>query len=413
MAYQSLSKGRVSLKKQTGLDNPATTGAPDVTLAIAGSAPRLSRQTIESRIIRPDQMAVRGRHGMNALSWTVDTELMAQNLDVIIPALMRSSDWSAAATITQAHLGQITVSGNVITFAGGGSAASPAVAGLKVFDTVVFTAGLAAGDLGKVLRIVSMSNSGTLSITVVEDLTTVAVAANFSAKIKPKLINPAVANLVETYFTMEEYEGDIDASTVYQDVRIGRLSISAQPNAIVTAGLTFTGTGKVVQSATGANAPFFTEMAPANTLPFASRDLALYLGTGDVIDLTSLTIDIDAALSSPAVIGSDYSVDVVPGVMAISLSITALRSDLARFSRFITETKTSLMATFVTPNTDPDEFWHLSVPNFTFGSVDPSSLSRDGGLRTQQINIPPALVGVDDTATGYDTTMIKFSKSNE
>jgi hypothetical protein len=48
------------------------------------------------------------------------------------------------------------------------------------------------------------------------------------------------------------------------------------------------------------------------------------------------------------------------------------------------------------------------VPNFTLGGVDPSALSKQGGGRTQTISIPQALVGIDNTGTGYDATMIKF-----
>jgi hypothetical protein len=93
--------------------------------------------------------------------------------------------------------------------------------------------------------------------------------------------------------------------------------------------------------------------------------------------------------------------------MKIGINLTALRKDLSRLSDFIAETQYSLHILAVDNMAEPKDFISIVVPNFTLGGVDPSAFSKQGGPRTQSIQIPDALVGVDTSTTG-NNSMISF-----
>jgi hypothetical protein len=117
---------------------------------------------------------------------------------------------------------------------------------------------------------------------------------------------------------------------------------------------------------------------------------------------------------APDVFGSGgikYSPDVFSGQMAIGMNLTMLRSDLARVSSYIAEDLFSLHVLAVDNEAEPKDYMSIFVPNFSFGTVDKSALSKEGGPRTQTISIPEALVGKDNTGGAFDATMIKFSST--
>ena len=130
----------------------------------------------------------------------------------------------------------------------------------------------------------------------------------------------------------------------------------------------------------------------------------------DLVELTSLDLTMDIQPSAPDTFGSGaikYAPDVFPGSLQVSANITMLRKSLDVLSDFIDETQLQLHILAVDNEAEPKDFMSIVVPNLTLGGVDPSALSKQGGGRTQTIQIPPALVGIDTSATG-NNSMIEF-----
>ena len=407
--YQQQFNGYLALKAQSALGAIAS-GAGANLLPFVSGAPKLSKSAISSMQVRGDGLPSKGRHGLQAFSAAYKAELQNNNYDALLAAFMRTTA-SAGVAITQAtgamSSATMSISGSVITF----SAGSVITAGIKYFDVLRFTVGAAAGDLNRNLRVVGLTAT---TITVAETLTTVAgPVATYSFSVAGhKIINPASGSLVSTYFTLEEYETDIDLSTVYQDVRIGKFAIGGQPNGMVSCDLDFIGTGQAIAENSAAS-PYFTTpaLASASAVPYSVIDATLRLGSTDVASLTSFSLSLDCGLQAPAVVGAKYSPDVFAGVMKASLNLTMLRSDLQQFSDFLAETTYNFSALLQVPGTAPLTFLSINVPFFSLGSVDPSDLKRDGGPRTQTVNVPDALIGVDTRGGAYDQTLVSFQYS--
>ncbi|NEU95045.1 phage tail tube protein [Bradyrhizobium uaiense] len=402
MVYQSNSAGRVAYKAQAGLGQVAAAGAGATQLRISGGpGAKLSKAATESQEVRNDGMSTRGRHGTQKTSSNYNAEMSLGSHDAILEAIVRGT-WDATPfSKTQADFTSLTTVADGIVFGAG----SPIDEGFKVGD-IIRASGLPdAGNNGRNLRISALSAN---KITVPETLIVNAAPDTNCTITRPgkRLTNPAA--LVRRYFGIEEFESDIGKSTVLDDFVWGTGKISMAPNGIIMFDPGGIGTGKI--RPLDAGVPYFTNPAVTTRTPFAVVDATIRLNGVDLVELTAFDLSLDIQPTAPDAFGSGnikYSPDVFTGPLRISINLTMLRKDLQLLADFVGETQYSLNVLAVDLSAEPKDFMSITVPNFTLGGVDPSALSKQGGGRTQTITIPPALVGVDTSATG-NNSMISF-----
>lgn len=406
MAYQSNSNATVAFKAQAGLGTQATGSGGTVLRTAGGNGVKLTKAAVESNEVRADGMRARGRHGTQKTSSDYTAELSLGSHDAILEAIMRGTWDSASVAATQADLTSVTTTTSTIVAASGSWIAK----GFRVGNIVRATDLPDAGNNGRNLRVVGLT---TTVMTVAETLIANAVAdTTFSvARVGKTLINPTT--LLKRYFTLDEYELDIDRSTVLTDFVWSTLKFSMGANGLIMADPGGIGTGKI-DALDAAASPLLTAPVSTTGAPMSVVDATIRFRGEDLVELTSWDLALDIGASAPDVFGSGaikYAPDVFSGQLAVSMNMTMLRKDLSILSDFIGETPLSLHVLAVDNESEPKDFVSITVPNFTLGSADPSALSKQGGGRTQSISIPPALVGRDDTGAGYDPTMIRFQTS--
>jgi hypothetical protein len=212
---------------------------------------------------------------------------------------------------------------------------------------------------------------------------------------------------------MDEYDVDVDLSTVATDFVWGSIKYSMAPNGLLMADPGGIGTGQIAAQATGTS-PLLTSPTESTAAPFSVVDATIRVKNTDVVELTSFDLSMDIGPMAPDVFGSGtikYSPDVFSGQMAVSMNITALRKDLTFLSDFIAETSYSLHILAVENESEPKDFLSIYVPSFTLGGNTRSSPSKAGGPLTETISIPAALVGKDNTGGAFDATMIKIQST--
>jgi hypothetical protein len=319
--------------------------------------------------------------------------------------------WSATPLIiTEASgappLASITTTANTIVC----SAGSWIAAGLRVGDVVVLTGHSTPGNNSMNLRITALTAT---VMTVAETLTLNAVADTAFTITRPgrKLIQSGT--LIKRYFTVDEYEVDIDLSQVMQDFVWGSMRIGMAPNGLLTFDPGGIGTGHLT-AGTIATSPSLTAPVATIGVPLSVVDATVRINGVDVVELTSLDITIDISPMSPDVFGSGsikYGPDVFTGQMGIGINFTALRKDLQFLQDFAAETQYSIHILAVENEAEPKDFMSIFLGNLTLGGVTKSAYSKDGGPRTQTIAVPMALVGRDITGAANDATMIKFQST--
>ena len=408
MSFSEQAQAIVAYKVQSGLGVQAT-GAGGERLRVSGGGAQIQKNAVESREVRQDAQSTRGRHGSQRTTGEYETELSTGNMDTIFEALFRGTWGTADVEVSEGDMSSATiaVATNVIT----ASAGSWITAGYRVGDVVTESVGLVAGNQNRDLRITALTATA-MTVLAVDGavLTDEAgpIASYTFTRTGRVLVNPLSGALVKRYFTVDEHDILIDGSEIYTDAVWTSMTLSMSPDGLFMANPSFSGTGQY-ETVTAVSAPLLTGPTASTGLPMAAIDAVVRLGTGDVVDLTSFEMTIDTVPDTPATVASVFAPDVFQGSMTLGMNLTMLRSDLLDVADFINETQLSLSCTVV----DPDgNYIHFHVPNFTFGSVDKSALSKDGGARTQTIAVPSALIGIDEQGGAFDTTTLKIQVSN-
>jgi hypothetical protein len=407
MAYSEQWNGYVAIKAQGAKGTPAS-GAGALLLGTSGGqGGQLTKQSINSNIVRQDGQQLRGRHGSRRTTGVYNSELAIGRADPIWQAIMRSTYSAADLTITQVDMTSVTTTTSTIVAASGDWIAK----GLRVGDVIRATGLPDAANNGPNLRIVGLTSS---VITVAETLIANASPDTSFSIVRPGriLINGAAGAMTRTYFTIEEYEYDLDSSEVFSDARWTRAALRMQSDGLLDTEYGWTGTG-AMSTATGASAPVFTSPTDVTTLSLAATEATIRLGSTDVVDITSFDIAFDLQPNAPSTISpGGLAPDVFTGIFQTSMNLTMLRKDLQALADFSSEAQFSLHVMGQENSAAPTAFFSVFVPNFTLGSVAKSALSKAGGARTVTIGVPAELVGKDTRGGAYDATMVKLQVSN-
>jgi Phage tail tube protein len=406
--YQTQSNALVAYKLQTALGTPATGAGGSVLRVSGGTGGQLTKAATESAEVRYDGMRARGRQGIQKTAATWNAEVSMGSWEPIVEAVVRDS-WSTPDLIlteTTGGLASVVVGANSIT-AGGGSWITE---GLRVGDVVRLTNTTPAQNNNRNVRITALTPS---IMTVGETLTANPTADTSFTVTRPgrKLIQSGT--LMKRYFTVDEYEMDIDQSQLMNDFVWGTARFSMAPNGIIMFDPGGIGTGHYTAEDASAS-PVLTTPVATTGLPMAVSDATIRIGDQDICDLTSLDITLDITPSSPDVFGcgnTKYGPDVFTGQMGITINFTALRKDLQFLQDFAAETQYSIYVLAQETEADPRDFFSVFIGNLALGGVTKSAYAAAGGPRTQTVSVPMALVGKDDTGPERDPTMIKFQSS--
>lgn len=409
MAYQSQSAGLVAWKAQSAKGSTASGGSGYV-MRITGGGLQYSKGTYGSKEVRRDLMHSRGRHGLKRVTGTYSCELSLGMLDSFLEALFRTTAATALVkTNSDDSLTSVAVDSSGTLTAGGGSWIT---AGFRVFDIVRLTNDSAAANNSRNLLITGLTAT-VMTVTCLDGgtLTTAGADTSFTlTRPGKKITNPATPS-APVYFTVEEWDGDMDLARVFSDCRIHQVKISMQPSGIVMADITFTGTGLFGTNSSGSS-PSLTSPTDFTAVPLSAVDAVVRLGSTVRAELTAFDLTLDIGAVAPEVVAATISPDVFTGAMSVSMSMSMLMSDYTDLTAFVGETVLSLSATFCENETEPKDFFSVAVPNFTLGSHEPSNFSMEAGPRTVSISVPVDLVGKDETGGAYDATMVKLLCSN-
>lgn len=405
--YQSNSNASMAFKVQSALGTPSTGAGGTLFRQTGGSGLVKSRAQTASEEARRDGMSMRGRLGTCKVNgqWTGEASL--GSFEAILQAIMRDTWDAAVLSKTEADFTSLAIASNVITLGSG----DPRTLGFRVGDVIRLTLMSTAANNNKNLRITGLTAT---TITIAANDVLVDQGADTACTItRPKKLWMQGSPL-KRYFSIDEYDGDIDVSEFAQDFMFGMMKFGMAPNGLLMLDISGVGTGYLEPMATGSS-PVLTSPTETSTIPLSVVDATIRVNGEDVVDLTNLDVTLDIRPSAPDVFGSGaikYAPDVFPGSMEVGINFTSLRKDLTRLNDFGLETQYSLdILAAEGTDSEPKDFFNLHVGNFTLGAVQKSAINKAGGARTQTISIPPALVGKDVGGTGFTPTMAGFQST--
>lgn len=395
MTIASQIQRKVFIGKQSALGTIAGTGdGKTYNYRDGGLSGGLTKDSFESNTIRTDQQRQNASHGTRSVTKTIDQEFQIGGHTALLEGALRSAFATGATTGAVTTIG---INGSTRTISR--SSGSFVTDGFKVGDIVRATGFAASGNNNKNYRLATVS---ALSMTYVADawigtVTTESAGATVTLAVPGKKLSVPSTGHTNDYFTIEEWNDDIDQSEVDTDCKISSMAISIPANGNATINFGFLG-----RNATYATSQYFVSptAAPTGEILAGPTGLLSYDSVDSVV-LTSLDLNLDSGAEIKSVVGSNLSPDVFTGSVVVSGSMSALFEDSAILGDFNNEAEAPLFVyLFENGNADSD-FVIVKLPNIKINSADKSS---DGTAISLSSNFSAGILS-DGSTTKEQTTI--------
>lgn len=173
-------------------------------------------------------------------------------------------------------------------------------------------------------------------------------------------------------FTFERYFAlDTDEYHRYTGIEYNSMSLSVQPNAMVTCEFGVIGQDMSVNTSQVAGA---TYPAGTNNQPFDSFSGTIQEGGVSIADVTQIDLSWENGLEPAFVIGSDVTIRPSVGKSRLTGTLTAFFQNSTLYNKFINETSSAIVFSLVDPAGNSLTF---NIPNIKYTSGNPD-VSGDG-----------------------------------
>lgn len=393
MAYQSASNVEVIIAQQAGRGTLASgTGTAYYLPINPGSGLTLTKAKIDSNAIRRDGQRTIHRHGSKSGGGSYEMDLGLQHPDMLVQAAMRGA-WGSAITLGTNGTITGTAATGIIQFGSG----TPVGLGVRAGMVARFAGltGTGTANNAKNLRIASVDGT---SITFADTLLSFAVTQDLVITIPGRYVTNGTT---ERYFTVEEREGDIDASNVFSDLKVGSVGLQIQPDQMVK--ITANMMGRTAGTYTGTDSPYFATGTSFTGLGLVASDITLRLNGTDIADLTGINMTIEPGAQGQPVVGSNTQADIFTGLVKVSGQMTGIRTDFAKLGNFLSESTISLHVLMVENETEPKSFTSIYIGQLKL-DTNGKSFAQQGPL----IETIDFAAGIDTrgTASGYAATTV-------
>ena len=174
-------------------------------------------------------------------------------------------------------------------------------------------------------------------------------------------------------FTVERLFADVTQYLRYTGMVVGGLSLSVQPDAMVTGSFSFVGKNQAAATAIVTGATYGAE---TTTPPFDSFSGTITEGSVAIATVTGLDLTLDNGAEASFVIGGSTTPCILLGNSNVTGTLTAQFTSEALLTKFIDETESSL--TFTLTDETKTQTWNIPRIKYTGGSVPVA----DAGLVT-------------------------------
>lgn len=336
-----------------------------------------------------------GRLGSKMVDGSFTSEIsVGGHLTPWTEGIMRAA-YATAVVIGFASLTTVAIGTNTITAAAGDWVGGQ---GLRVGDVFTITGTTVSADNSLRVPITAITS---LTITVpAGTFTTLAATATGTLTRLRKVVNGATPTHMS--YTVEQLDADITQSERFTGCRQVGLKLEFKPNQMAKATASYLGIDR-----SKASSAFFTTPVLSTSLPLVADDSTIYQSGVAVTTFNGLDLDLQITAKGEPVIGSRVSPDVFDNDLAITGTVSGLRSDFAALTLFDAETEFDLMVMLREPGTAPVACFALYIPRVKISGI---SAPFGGGDGAKVVSLK-LMFGPKTPTTGYDTSVAVFSQS--
>jgi len=348
MSIGSAAGRRVGYVRQSAKDSMAQ--ASDAATAIRRSTTslNLSRDAYKSNEKRLDHQHADSGLGTHRVTGSIEGEAFTGAWKDLQESLL-ARNWGAVTTIS-------ATSGDGFTIVGSTGVLTRAAGGARAF----LTDGLLAGMVVKItalhasvnnkLAYVSAVTATTVTLKFLDGTTATDVSTpdtDATIVIPGKYTYIPSSGFTKHFYTIEDYFSDManagastgDQATVFWNVFVNGGTLTFSPNNFATWSFDLIGDGHT-QDYEGSSAPYLSSVSAVGT-ERAFRCSAIWLLVDGVVvgTVTQGSIQITRNANAPAVVGSNYSPDIIVGMFDVTWNLTVLLEDLSYRAKLRGETE--------------------------------------------------------------------------
>lgn len=381
----------------------APTQASAQLLRRATSSFNFAKEAYQSQEIRTDYQRVDFRHGVGAVNGTLEGELSPGTYKDFIAAALKK-DFAAVTAATGVSV-TIATSGSYYTITRG--AGSYLTDGFKTGMVIRLSVGsLNAANINKNLLILEITSATVIKVTPLNGSSMAAEGPIASTTITAtgKVTYIPTSSHTNKSFAFEEWYSDVSLSELFLGCRIAKLGFKLPASGM--AGISLGIMGQDVANTTakrGAvalSSQYFTTptaLTTAGVLAAANGKIAA--GGALLANVTGLSIDVENAFTSEALVGSNIRSELTSGRVLVKGQMTAIFDSSTFRDAFWNETLQDVILALSVDNTATSEFLVVSLPAIKFGDA-----AKDDGEKTVVQTLPfEAIMDTTGSATSTDT----------
>lgn len=366
----------VVFKKQSALKTKADASGAQVLRRVSSDL-NLGRTLFESNEINPSQQLRDARLGVKAVAGTIEGELSPGTFQEPVASVLRGAFAISATSTTDVD---VAVTGTTSTITLTSSALSEFITdGLRVGNIVRITGLANTGNNDNNIVIKSLTElvlvgvflNGTL--TVAESSGSVFVITEVG-----KSVTTPTSSHLRDYYTIEHVYSDVIQSEQFVDSVFTGLTFGVTPDGMATISLPVMALD--LDTSTSA---YFTNPTDATTsgITAGPNGLVFINGVAQAAVTGVSDITVDGQYVPQDVIGTTIGPDIMPGVLKVTGTLTALFQDATERDLFLGETEVSVLLVMPVDDTDTSDFVAITIPRIKFSDAA-KSVSNNALLQT-------------------------------
>lgn len=365
----AISKGvfkQLAYKKETTFGTaPGASGAQ--LLRRVTSTLALTKDTIESNEIRPDQQRGDYRHGTRRVGGSISGELSPKTYADFFGSLLRR-DFAAVSALTglSITIAASSIVGGVQTYTVTRSAGDFLAGGVKIGHVIRLSAGsFNAANLAKNLLVIGLTATVATVITLNRSaMVAEGPIASSTVTVTGKTTFTPTTGHTDQSYGIEEWFGDNSLSELYLGCKIASATVNLAPNGMAQVDFPVIG-----QDLTTAGSRYFTSPTAVTATAVAAATNGYLVVNGVPIGIvTGLQFTINGNLAADPVVGSAVVPEVMVGRLTVSGSLTVYFDSATLRDLFIAETEVALIGVFTSDNTAAADFVTFVMPRIKLTS---------------------------------------------
>ena len=217
-----------------------------------------------------------------------------------------------------------------------------------------------------------------------------AAHATISSGTQLKRIQTPASGLINTSYTIEQHDIDIDQSELFLGTRLTGLNFAMRPDTMSRAVATFMGLDR--DALTTAATPYFTGITPSTEIPLVADDSVITYQGSPVTILTGADINFTIQAAPQPVLGSVVGFDIFMNRLVVSGSIMSLRQNLDALDDFDAETEFEVIFSLSEPGAHPKLTFGIRLPRVKISRIGTEVVGGDAAkVETRELMTGPAV----------------------